>query len=89
MIMKGLDFRINIRGSATYALIGSLVSIIFFGLLYITFDNIVQKQLVDAAIATGTALPDDVVTFWSITIPMMFIFAVLLFAIKNAQRGQN
>ena len=83
--MKGWDFRNN-RGSATYALIGSIVAIIFFGLLYITFDNIVQESLVDAAIATGTALPDDVVTFWSITLPMMFLFAVLIFAIKNAQR---
>lgn len=84
-MMKVLDFR-NSRGSATYALIGSLVAIIFFGLLYITFDNIVQKSLVDAAVATGTALPNDVVTFWSITLPMAFMLAVLIFAIKNAQR---
>ena len=82
--MKGLVF--NRKGSATYALIGSVVALIFFGLIYITFDNVVQESLVDAATATGTALPDDLLTFWGVTLPMMFVFAVLIFAIKNAQR---
>ena len=87
--MMGWVFDMKNKGSALYALIGSLVALMVFGLVYITFDNVVRGAFVDAAIDTGTALPDDLMTLWTITIPIMFIFALFVFAIKNAQREYN